>query len=692
MPVINRRFSSHFWPMDDPAPDRTADLPTPALSEARYRSLIEAASAIIWTVGPSGQFETEQPGWSSYTGQSFEQLRGWGWLEAVHPDDRPRTAVLWTEALTRATMFQTELRLRRADGQFHYMNVRAVPIAGSDGKVAEWIGIHIDIDERKRSEERLRLLDAMSEATRNANDPVAVMELTTRMLGEHLGVTRCPYADVEADNDRFTIRYDWTARGAPSTVGVYSLNLFGARTAGAMRRGQTLRICDVDAELAEHDGGAMYNAIGCKAIICCPLVKEGRLVAMMAVHQDRPREWTGHEVALVEETVERSWAHIERVRAAEALREEDRRKTEFLAILAHELRNPLAPIRNGLQVMRMAADDPATVARVRDMMERQVTQMVDLVDDLLDIARVTRGNMELKLVRTDLADVLASAVETSMPLIEANQHELRIDPAGEALPLQVDATRIAQVIGNVLNNAAKYTPERGRIVVSTRRDGQQAVMTIADNGIGIPLEAAESVFDMFSQVGSSIDRAHGGLGIGLSLARRLLDLHHGSIRLLDSGPERGSTFEIRLPLAPPEDTRAPAPAADGQAREGTGLRVLVVDDNADAADMLSALLGIIGHQPAVANDAPQALALAPAFRPDVAFLDIGMPGMNGYELAGRLRQLPETRDTVLIALTGWGDANDRLRTKAAGFDHHLIKPTDLDAVQALLAGIAARRA
>jgi PAS domain S-box-containing protein len=673
--------------MREPASSFSTDGPLPALSEARYRSLVEAASAIIWSVGPSGQFETEQPGWSAYTGQSFEQLRGWGWLDAVHPDDRPRTAVLWTEALTRLTMFQTELRLRSAAGQYRYMNVRAVPIAGADGQVAEWIGIHIDIDERKRSEERLRLLDAMSEATRNALDPATIMAVTTRLLGEHLGVTRCPYADVEPDNDRFTIRHDWTARGAISTVGVYSLNLFGARAASAMRRGETLRICDVDRELQEHDGAAMFNAIRCKAIICCPLVKEGRLVAMMAVHQDRPRDWTDHEVALVEETVERSWAHIERVRAAEALREEDRRKTEFLAILAHELRNPLAPIRNGLQVMRMAAGDPATVARVRDMMERQVTQMVDLVDDLLDIARVTRGNLELRLVRTDLSEVLASAVETSMPLIDANGHELRIDAANEALPLKVDATRIAQVIGNVLNNAAKYTPERGRITVTTRREGEQAVMTVADNGIGIPPEAAESVFEMFSQVGTSMDRAHGGLGIGLSLARRLLALHHGSIRLLSPGTGRGSTFEIRLPLAAPDPAR-PADAAEALVPPHGGLRVLVVDDNRDAADMLSALLGIIGHQTRVANDGIQALAIAPEFGPEVAFLDIGMPGMNGYELAERLRQLPATRDTILIALTGWGDANDRLRSKAAGFDHHLIKPTSLAAVEALLATIS----
>lgn len=261
-----------------------------------------------------------------------------------------------------------------ASGRYRYMTARAVPILDEQGAVREWVGVHVDIDERKRVEQRLRLLDTMSQATRNAVDPQTVMEVTTRLLGQHMGVSRCPYADVEADNDRFTIRHDWTAEGAVSTVGVYSLDLFGKRAASDMREGRTLRIGDVDRELSDSEGAAMFNAIACKAIICCPLVKEGRLVAMMAVHQDRPRDWTGHDVALVEEAVERCWAHIERVRANEALRDADRRKTEFLAILAHELRNPLAPIRNGLQVMRLSQDKPATTAKVRDMMERQVTQ------------------------------------------------------------------------------------------------------------------------------------------------------------------------------------------------------------------------------------------------------------------------------------------------------------------------------
>jgi signal transduction histidine kinase/CheY-like chemotaxis protein len=370
-----------------------------------------------------------------------------------------------------------------------------------------------------------------------------------------------------------------------------------------------------------------------------------------------------------------------RARAAE------QQKDDFLAILAHELRNPLAPIRNGLQVMRMAADQPAMVARVRDMMERQVTQMIDLVDDLLDIARITRGNLDLKLVQVDARDVIASAVETSMPLIEASRHELVVDTGQVALPLHVDATRIAQVIGNVLNNAAKYTPAGGRIAIQVDSDDAQVHIAISDNGIGIPPEAADSVFDMFSQVGASIDRAQGGLGIGLSLARRLLDLHGGSIALASRGSGHGSTFHIRIPLAAPAGaaSQADVPAENPGLRR---LRVMIVDDNADAADMLSTLIDMVGHTTRVANDGRSALALAAEFLPDVAFLDIGMPGMNGYQLAENLRRMPGTDRLILIALTGWGDPGARARSKEAGFDHHLIKPTDLEVVQALLTDIA----
>jgi PAS domain S-box-containing protein len=374
---------------------------------------------------------------------------------------------------------------------------------------------------------------------------------------------------------------------------------------------------------------------------------------------------------------------------ASDLEEADRRKTEFLATLAHELRNPLAPIRSGLSVMRLKGDNPASVARVREMMERQVSHMVHLIDDLLDIARISGGKLELKKERADLRGVLSNAVETSLPLIETGRHELSVDVPEHAVPVEADVTRIAQVVANLLNNAAKYTPNGGRIGLSLRIEGSDALIAVSDNGIGIPQDELSSVFEMFSQVGHHLERAQGGLGIGLSLVRRLVDMHGGSVAAASGGPHAGSTFTVRLPLADgAQDTLVqPVP----QSAEGAvgGTRILVVDDNVDAATTLSMILEACGYTTQVAHGGMEALAAAQAFRPQVAFLDIGMPGMDGYETARAMRGLEGLEDVTLVALTGWGAETDRRKSNEAGFDQHLTKPVQLDVVQDLLAKLAA---
>jgi signal transduction histidine kinase len=547
--------------------------------------------------------------------------------------------------------------------------------------------------EREEVEARLRLLDAIGEATRLADEPKAIMEQSTRLLGEYLDATRVAYADLEPDNDRFTIRHDWCVDGAISTAGVYSLDLFGSRATSNLRVGRTLLINDVDRELAPGDGFEMFNRIGIKAIICCPLVKQGRLVAMMAVHQQQPRTWTAEEVALVEAVVDRCWAHIERVRSTEALREADRRKSEFLATLAHELRNPLAPIRNALELLRLGADKPGLLDKVRTTMERQVGHMVHLINDLLDIARISSGKVVLKIERVDLQSVVASAVETTLPLIEAAGHELALHLPAQAVWLDVDTVRLSQVLSNLLSNAAKYTPQRGRITVSADADleGGMAVIQVSDTGIGIAPEALEAVFEMFAQAPQSIGISKGGLGIGLSLVRHLVTLHGGSVTASSRGPGQGSTFTIRLPLAMGMHGAAAAAsttaAQDGVPRQHDALRVLVADDNVDAADTLSILLRMEGHDVRVAYDGEQAVRIGGEFRPALAFLDIGMPRMDGYQAALALRALPGMHDIRLVALTGWGAEEDRARTHAAGFDHHLLKPAFPEQVQAILAAV-----
>ncbi len=380
-------------------------------------------------------------------------------------------------------------------------------------------------------------------------------------------------------------------------------------------------------------------------------------------------------------------------RLAAKLAESDRLKTEFLATLAHELRNPLAPISNGLQLMRMATD-PQALEKVRDMMERQLKHLVRLVDDLLDVARISSGKMELRQERIELRAVLDSAIETSMPLVSAARHVLDVRMPDEDLPVMADATRIAQVVSNLLNNAVKYTPEGGRIELSMHRDGGQAVVTISDSGVGIAPDALPLVFEMFTQVERKLDRASGGLGIGLALVRRLVELHGGSVSTQSAGAGKGSTFTVRLPLAQPLaaplEPVHPAAAAPA-ASDAPVYRVLVVDDNVDAAESLAALLQLQGHATCVAHDGNQALSAAHDFRPEIVFLDIGMPGKDGYEVARELRGQPATRQAVLVALTGWGAREDRARTRSAGFDHHLTKPAGLADVEALMAGMAGCR-
>ncbi|MBQ5942616.1 ATP-binding protein [Massilia sp. AB1] len=575
-----------------------------------------------------------------------------------------------------------------ADGSRRWTDVVFTPVTGSRGELLSVAATGADITERRQVEERLRLLDAIGEATRIAAEPKAIMQEATRLLGEHLGVTRVAYADLEADNDRFTIRHDWTVPGAISTAGVYSLDLFGSRARDNLRVGRTLLIGDVDTELASGDGYEMFNQIGIKAIICCPLVKGGKLVAMMAVHQDTPRAWTAGEIALVEAVVERCWAHIERVRSTEALRDADRRKSEFLATLAHELRNPLAPVRNGLEILRMSAS-PAVSLRVREMMERQVNHMVHLINDLLDIARVSSGKLVLQKSLVDLREVIGTAVETSQPLIDGAGHTLDLELPGAPMPIEADAVRISQVLSNLLSNAAKYTPAGGHIAITARVLDGVAEVEVADNGIGIAPESLGAVFEMFSQVARSIDRSAGGLGIGLSLVRRLVELHGGSVTAVSAGPGQGSLFTVRLPLAgqaADAGHRTELPQAAGAGRR---LRVLVADDNADAADSLCSLLQIAGHETRTAYDGVNALEVAAGFHPELVFLDIGMPRMDGYEAARRMRELPGMRDVLLAALTGWGAAEDRARSREAGFDHHLLKPAQPAEVQAVLAEAAA---
>ena len=372
----------------------------------------------------------------------------------------------------------------------------------------------------------------------------------------------------------------------------------------------------------------------------------------------------------------------------DAMTESDRRKDEFLATLAHELRNPLAPVRNAIHILRARMPPTPELQWARDVIDRQVTQMTRLIDDLMDVSRISRGTFELRREHVALDDVVRSAVETSRPSIDASGHELSVHLASEPIYLDADVIRLAQVFANLLNNAAKYTGPGGRIAVTAERETSMVLVTVQDSGIGIPAEKLTQVFEPFTQLDHSLERSRGGLGIGLALARRLVEMHGGTIEAHSPGPGAGSQFVVRLPLSARQgglgavtpSIRLPTPAV-------ARYRILIADDNNDSATSLGILLNDAGYEVRTAGDGVQALETASQFRPNIALLDIGMPKLNGYDVARQLRAQPWGRQMRLIAITGWGGAEHRQQTTQAGFDHHLTKPVDPAALTELLASM-----
>jgi PAS domain S-box-containing protein len=371
-------------------------------------------------------------------------------------------------------------------------------------------------------------------------------------------------------------------------------------------------------------------------------------------------------------------------RLQEVLHQSDRRKDEFLATLAHELRNPLAPILNALHIMRLAQDDRAAVEDARSIIERQVRHMVRLIDDLLDLSRITRGKIQLRMQPVELAQIIHSAVESSRPAIDAAGHMVELAVPAEPVVFMADPTRLAQVLLNLLNNAAKYTEPGGSIWVAAATDGDDLVISVRDSGIGIAAEILPTIFEMFAQADRAVERSQGGLGIGLSLVRGLVGLHDGTVTAHSPGPGQGSEFVVRLPVARVEPAEA-APGPLAGARPTPARRVLLLDDNVDGVRSLETLLKLLGHQVAATHNGQDCLEKARTFKPEIVVLDIGLPGMNGYEVGRRLRQIPGLHKVPLVALTGWGKEEDRRKSMEAGFSAHLVKPVELPDLEALLA-------
>jgi PAS domain S-box-containing protein len=578
------------------------------------------------------------------------------YLQVIHPADRDAVSAAITRSLSTGGRYEIDYRIRRLDGITLWFAARGQPQYDAAGKAVRLAGVLVDISERKRVEalqtrrsaQLQRLADVLPRIY-GAHDLAAVLKVGAAEVRHVLGAAHAR-ATLDASGNSAQPLEETSASSADEDRTPDSTDARGTRSADVLavpligREGARLGSLEVISE-----PGAVFSADD-RAF----LIQIGHLLAVAVDNQ----------------------------RLLRGLEDADRRKNEFLATLAHELRNPLAPLVSGVQLLKVDSPTPTDLVRIRSMMDRQLTHMVRLVDDLMDISRVSRGRVELRKEWSELSRIVQQAVETSRPQIEKHAHRLRIELAAEPLGVHGDRDRLAQVISNLLNNAAKYTDPGGQITLSVERAGEHAVVAVQDTGVGLSSEMLPLVFDLFSQAQSSIDKAQGGLGIGLSLAKSLVELHGGTISATSGGLGRGSRFSVGLPLAAkPTSVAVPSGASARTAPR----RVLIADDNADAAAMLAELLTAHGHDVHIAHDGLAAVEAAIRLQPDAILLDLGMPRLDGYEAGRQIRELLARRPPLLVALTGWGLEEARSRTKTIGFDAHLVKPIDYAALLALLA-------
>lgn len=616
-------------------------------SEQRFARFMQHLPGLAWIKDLDGRYVYANDAAVKAFGAERERIQGRTDDEIFPPDTAAHFKDNDRQALASAAGVQVVETLQQPDGVVHHSLVSKFPIAGADGRPVLVGGMAIDITDRRRAADELRQNKERLELAQHAGrigtfdwnlltDAVEWSAIEEELYGLPAGGF-----GGRLENWHQAVHPDDRERA-----------LEEARSAIA-RRGEY----NTEFRIVRPDGQVRWIAA------------QGRVVCDDA---SKPLRMVGVNIDITE-----------RKESEALLREADRRKDEFLATLAHELRNPLAPIRNALQILKLPRVDAAIIERSREMMERQVHHLVRLVDDLLDVSRVMRGKIELRKERVDLATIVARAVETAQPIIDAQGHELTISLPENPLPMDADPVRLAQVLGNLLTNAAKYTESRGRIWLNAERDDGQVVVRVRDSGIGIAPEMLPHVFELFVQADSASTRAQGGLGIGLTLVRNLVDMHQGTVEATSPGLGRGCEFIVRLPLAPFEP--APGSGSGEFPAVAAPLRLLVVDDNRDGAESLATMLRLQGHEVRLAFDGATAIEIAREYRPQAVLLDLGMPGMDGFEVARRMRLQPGLEQVRFAALTGWGQQEGRRRSARAGFDHHLVKPVEPKALAAVLA-------
>jgi PAS domain S-box-containing protein len=620
-------------------------------SERRFREMIDALPAAIYTTDAEGRLTHFNPAAVAFSGRTPELgTDQWCVTWKLYyadgtpmPHDECPMAIALREG---RIVHGVEAIAERPDGTRVWFVPYPTPLHDKDGRIVGGINMLLDITERKHAERATASLAAIVDSS---DDAIISKDLNGIITSWNQSAERLfGYTAKEAIGRSITLLIPEDRRSEETKI------------LERLRRGE--RIDHFDTIRIRKD----RTPLEISATISPIRDAAGRIVGASKIARDV----------------------TDRKKMEAALKEADRRKNQFLATLSHELRNPLAPIRNAVQILKTKGPPVPELQWARGVIDRQVEVMSRLLEDLLDVSRISHNKLELRTERVELAAIVNAALETSRPLIEAGDHELIVTLPPETIHLDADPVRLAQVFANLLSNAAKYTEEGGQICLSAQQQGSDVIVSVKDNGIGIAAEMLPRVFEIFAQSSQALERSQGGLGIGLSLVKGLVELHGGSIEARSDGPGRGSEFVVRLPVAVESPIRQPAPPGDDDSELPVRQRrVLIVDDNRDSADTMAMLLRMIGHEVGTAYDGEQAVEVAGALRPEVVLLDIGMPKLNGYEACRRIRQQPWGQGMYLIALTGWGQEEDRHRTEEAGFNHHLLKPVGSAVLMKLLASL-----
>ena len=616
------------------------------LSETRFRQMAEAIGQMAWIADPNGDIFWYNQRWYDYTGSSLSDVQGWGWKRFHDPVMLPAVMERWQTSIAAGTAFEMVVPLLGKDGQFHPFLTQINPLRGEHGEIQMWFGTNTDLSAERAHSEELRQNERRLQAITDA------------------------VPDVLIRFDR-SYRHTFANPAAERVLGLSLPHVIGKTTRDV---GLPLAVCDqIETAIQEVFASAKRQSLDC----VMPTPDGVRKFAVLLTPELGDDGSVDHVLSLARDQT----AELD---ATEALREANRRKDQFLATLAHELRNPLAPLRNGLEILRLVAGDDEQVTATRAIMERQVANMTRLVDDLLDVSRISLGKVALRTAPVDAREVITEALELTQHAVQQQRLTVKTVLPAEAVVVKADRIRLGQVLGNLISNAVKYTPANGALCVSLERIGIEVCISITDSGRGIAADQLERIFDLFVQLPHS-GAATEGLGIGLALVRQLVSLHGGTVSATSDGPGMGSTFCVRLPASVPDGS---GPASSHQAPTSDvarALRILVVDDNRDAADSLATVLQLMGHVATTAHSATEALEVIERQLPELIFADIGLPDMSGYDLSEAIRRLPHLRGVTLVALTGWGSDDDRRRAVAAGFDYHLAKPAEMAVIERIIA-------